>query len=53
MVNRYGQLEDGVRLFKGKDWVLKDIKGYWSVIREGDDWNIRMLTSNLTPEPTK
>src|SRR5258708_27324482 len=27
------------------------IKGYWSVIREGDDWKIRMLTSNVTPAP--
>ena len=38
---------------KGKDWGPKDIKGYWSVIREGDDWKIRMLTSNVTPEPAK
>jgi hypothetical protein len=28
-----------------------DIKGYWSVIREGDDWKIRMLTTNVTPAP--
>jgi hypothetical protein len=29
------------------------IKGYWSVIREGDDWKIRMLCSNITPAETK
>ena len=38
---------------QGKDWGPKDIKGYWSVIREGDHWKIRMLTSNVTPEPPK
>jgi ketosteroid isomerase-like protein len=38
---------------KGDGWGPKDIKGYWSVIREGDDWKIRMLTSNVTPEPAK
>jgi ketosteroid isomerase-like protein len=38
---------------QGKDWGSKNIKGYWSMIREGDDWKIRMLTSNVTPEPTK
>jgi ketosteroid isomerase-like protein len=38
---------------QGKDWGPKNIKGYWSVIRVGDDWKIRMLTSNVTPEPTK
>jgi uncharacterized protein (TIGR02246 family) len=29
------------------------VKGYWSVIynREGDDWKIRMLCSNVTPPP--
>ena len=36
---------------QGKDWGPKDIKGYWSVIREDDDWKIRMLTSNVTPAP--
>ena len=36
---------------QGKDWGPKEIKGYWSVIREGDDWKIRMLTSNVTPAP--
>jgi ketosteroid isomerase-like protein len=34
---------------KGKDFGPTEIKGYWSVIREGDDWNIRMLCSNVTP----
>jgi ketosteroid isomerase-like protein len=38
---------------KGKDWGPKKIKGFWSVIREGDDWKIRMLCSNVTPEPAK
>jgi ketosteroid isomerase-like protein len=38
---------------QGKDWGPKDIKGYWSAIREGDDWKIRMLCSNVTPEPPK
>src|SRR5580704_3616604 len=38
---------------KGKDWGPKDIKGYWTVIREGDDWKILNLTSNVTPEPAK
>jgi hypothetical protein len=38
---------------KGKDWDPKDIKGYWTVIREGDDWKILNLTNNVTPEPAK
>jgi uncharacterized protein (TIGR02246 family) len=38
---------------KGKDFGPLQIKGYWSVIREGDDWKIRMLTSNSTPTPAK
>jgi uncharacterized protein (TIGR02246 family) len=38
---------------QGKDWGPKDIKGYWTVIREGDDWKIRNLTNNVTPEPAK
>jgi hypothetical protein len=29
------------------------IKGYWSVIREGDDWKIRMLTTNVAPAEKK
>lgn len=36
---------------KGENWGPTEIKGYWSVIREGPDWNIRMLTSNVTPAP--
>jgi ketosteroid isomerase-like protein len=28
------------------------IVGYWSVIGGGDDWKIRMLTTNLAPAPT-
>ena len=38
---------------KGENFDPIDIKGYWSVIREGDDWKIRMLTSNVTPAPAK
>ena len=34
---------------KGENFGPTEIKGYWSVIREGDDWNIRMLCSNVTP----
>ena len=36
---------------KGEKFGPTQIKGYWSVIREGDDWKIRMLTSNVTPAP--
>ena len=36
---------------KGESFGPTDIKGFWSVIREGDDWNIRMLCSNVTPQP--
>jgi hypothetical protein len=36
---------------KGQNFGPVDAKGYWSVIREGDDWNIRMLTFNQTPAP--
>jgi uncharacterized protein (TIGR02246 family) len=38
---------------KGENFGPLEIKGYWSVIREGDDWKIRMLTSNTTPAPAK
>ena len=38
---------------QGKDWGPNDIKGYWTVIREGDDWKIRNLTYNVTPPPAK
>jgi hypothetical protein len=36
---------------KGQDFGPVAAKGYWSVIREGDDWKIRMLTFNTTPAP--
>jgi hypothetical protein len=36
---------------QGEHFGPTEIKGYWSVIREGDDWNIRMLCSNETPAP--
>jgi len=35
---------------KGPDFGPIQVKGYWSVIRVGDDWKIRMLTFNDTPE---
>jgi uncharacterized protein (TIGR02246 family) len=35
---------------KGENFGPRQIKGYWSVIRVGDDWKIRMLSSNSTPE---
>jgi uncharacterized protein (TIGR02246 family) len=38
---------------KGENFGPTQIKGYWSVIREGDDWKIRMLCSNITPAETK
>jgi ketosteroid isomerase-like protein len=43
---------------KGQNFGPLAAKGYWSVIREGDDWKIRMLTFNTsrapaaTPSPT-
>jgi uncharacterized protein (TIGR02246 family) len=36
---------------KGQNFGPVEAKGYWSVIREGDDWKIRMLTFNATPAP--
>jgi ketosteroid isomerase-like protein len=36
---------------QGKDFGPKQLKGYRSVIREGDDLKIRMLIWNITPEP--
>jgi ketosteroid isomerase-like protein len=36
---------------KGQNFGPVAAKGYWSVIREGDDWKIRMLTFNSTPSP--
>jgi uncharacterized protein (TIGR02246 family) len=38
---------------KGENFGPTQIKGYWSVIREGDDLKIRMLCSNVTPAETK
>ena len=38
---------------KGQDFGPAQIKGYWSGIREGDDWKIRMLTTNVSPPPAK
>jgi hypothetical protein len=42
---------DGVRLFKAKTSIPIQLKGYRSVIREGDDLKIRMLIWNITPAP--
>jgi hypothetical protein len=36
---------------KGQKFGPVEAKGYWSVIREGNDWNIRMLCFNSTPAP--
>jgi quercetin dioxygenase-like cupin family protein len=36
---------------QGKNFGPIPIKGYWSVIRGGDDWKIRMLAYNVTPAP--
>ncbi|HEY0793668.1 MAG TPA: hypothetical protein VGD78_21585 [Chthoniobacterales bacterium] len=36
---------------QGQTFGPTQIKGYWSVIREGDDWKIRMLTPLVTPAP--
>jgi uncharacterized protein (TIGR02246 family) len=36
---------------EGEKFGTTQIKGFWSVIREGDDWKIRMLTTNVTPPP--
>jgi uncharacterized protein (TIGR02246 family) len=36
---------------KGQNFGPVEAKGYWSVIREGDDWKIRMLTWNEAPKP--
>jgi hypothetical protein len=38
-------------LFKARTGVLKQLKGYRSVIREADDLKIRMLIWNITPAP--
>jgi uncharacterized protein (TIGR02246 family) len=34
---------------KGEDFGPIQLKGYWSVIRVGDDWKIRMLNNNTAP----
>jgi uncharacterized protein (TIGR02246 family) len=36
-------------IIKGENFGPRQITGYWSVIRVGDDWKIRMLSSNSTP----
>jgi hypothetical protein len=36
---------------KGEDFGPTVLKGYFSVLREGDDRKIRMLTTNVTPAP--
>ena len=36
---------------KGQNFGPVQVKGYWAVIREGDDLKIKMLTWNLTPPP--
>jgi hypothetical protein len=36
---------------QGQNFGPIQIKGYWSVIRVGEDWKIRMLTWNVTPAP--
>ena len=38
---------------QGKTGEPTPVKGYWGIIytRQGDDWKIRMLTSNVTPPP--
>jgi ketosteroid isomerase-like protein len=36
---------------QGQNFGPTPFKGNWSVIREGDDWKIRMLTYNITPAP--
>ena len=38
---------------KGEKLDPTPIKGYWTVIREGDDWKIRMLMSNVAPADAK
>jgi len=36
---------------KGENLAPTPIKGYWTVIRAGDDWKIRMIMSNVAPAP--
>jgi ketosteroid isomerase-like protein len=52
---------DGKQVWATGAWsaIIKATTGtprnqrFWSVIREGPAWNIRMLTSNFTPTPAK
>ena len=37
---------------QGQNFGPTQVKGYWTVIREGDDWKIRNLTFNTTPAPS-
>jgi hypothetical protein len=48
---RCGRPDGGLTTVKGDNWGPVDLKGYWTVIREGDDWKIRNLTFNVTPAP--
>jgi uncharacterized protein (TIGR02246 family) len=34
---------------KGEDFGPVQVRGYWSVIRVGDDWKIRMFNTNTNP----
>jgi hypothetical protein len=36
---------------QGPNFGPAPIKGYWVVIREGEDWKIRMLCFSTTPAP--
>jgi hypothetical protein len=38
---------------QGQNFGPIQTKAYWSVVREGDDWKIRMLAFNVTPAPAK
>ena len=50
MVNRCGRLENGAATeSKGENFGPTQIKGYWSVIHEGDDWKIRMAYLERNP----
>jgi hypothetical protein len=39
--------------YKRANFGPTQIKGYWSVIREGDDLKIRMLSPYVTPADAK
>ena len=53
MAKRCGRPEDGVRLLKSENSDPIQIKGFWSVIREGDDLKIRMHSPNVAPPDAK